>query len=125
VVTLALILVVLIVPFAMTDLRCIGTGQPVPRHADVGHWRGAGVAARGAVLLCHWRTLQGLALCAWGVLVIGLIDNLLRPILVSKDTRMPDYVVMIATLGGMVVFGINGFVIGPAIGAMFVAVWHI
>jgi predicted PurR-regulated permease PerM len=68
---------------------------------------------------------QGLALCAWGVLVIGLIDNLLRPILVGKDTRMPDYVVMITTLSGMVVFGINGFVIGPAIAAMFMAVWHI
>jgi len=70
-------------------------------------------------------TWQGLALCAWGVLVIGLVDNLLRPILVGKDTRMPDYVVMITTLGGMVVFGINGFVIGPAIAAMFMAVWHI
>jgi predicted PurR-regulated permease PerM len=70
-------------------------------------------------------TWQALALCAWGVLVIGLVDNLLRPILVGKDTRMPDYVVMITTLGGMVVFGINGFVIGPAIAAMFMAVWHI
>ena len=68
---------------------------------------------------------QAVALCAWGVLVIGLIDNLLRPVLVGKDTRLPDYVVMITTLGGMVVFGINGFVIGPAIAAMFLAVWHI
>lgn len=68
---------------------------------------------------------QAVALCAWGVLVIGLIDNLLRPILVGKDTRLPDYVVMITTLGGMVVFGINGFVIGPVIAAMFLAVWHI
>ena len=70
-------------------------------------------------------TWQGIALVAWGVLVIGLIDNLLRPILVGKDTQMPDYVVMITTLGGMAVFGINGFVIGPAIAAMFIAVWHI
>ncbi|MBK9607661.1 MAG: AI-2E family transporter [Betaproteobacteria bacterium] len=69
--------------------------------------------------------VKGIALIAWGVLVIGLIDNLLRPILVGKDTRMPDYVVMIATLGGMAVFGINGFVIGPTIAAMFIAVWHI
>jgi predicted PurR-regulated permease PerM len=68
---------------------------------------------------------QALALSAWGVLVIGLIDNLLRPILVGKDTQMPDYVVMITTLGGMAVFGINGFVIGPVIAAMFIAVWHI
>jgi predicted PurR-regulated permease PerM len=68
---------------------------------------------------------QGVALLAWGVLVIGLVDNLLRPILVGKDTRLPDYVVLMTTLGGMVVFGINGFVLGPAIAAMFVAVWHI
>jgi predicted PurR-regulated permease PerM len=68
---------------------------------------------------------QGLALCAWGVLVIGLVDNLLRPVLVGKDTGMPDWLVMITTLGGMAVFGINGFVMGPAIAAMFIAVWHI
>ncbi|MDD5030160.1 MAG: AI-2E family transporter [Rhodoferax sp.] len=66
-----------------------------------------------------------LALTAYGVLVIGLVDNLLRPILVGRDTRMPDYVVMITTLGGMAVFGINGFVLGPVIAAMFIAVWHI
>ena len=68
---------------------------------------------------------QAVALTAWGVLVIGMIDNLLRPVLVGKDTQMPDYLVMITTLGGMAVFGINGFVIGPAIAAMFIAVWHI
>lgn len=68
---------------------------------------------------------QGVALVAYGVLVIGLVDNLLRPILVGKDTRMPDYVVLISTLGGMTVFGINGFVLGPTIAAMFIAVWQI
>lgn len=68
---------------------------------------------------------QGVALTAWGVLVIGLVDNLLRPMLVGKATLMPDYVVMITTLGGMVVFGINGFVLGPVIAAMFIAVWHL
>ncbi len=68
---------------------------------------------------------QGAALVAWGVLVIGLVDNLLRPMLVGKDTRLPDYVVLTTTLGGMAVFGLNGFVLGPAIAAMFIAVWHI
>jgi predicted PurR-regulated permease PerM len=68
---------------------------------------------------------QCVALAAWGVFVIGLVDNLLRPMLVGKDTRMPDYVVMITTLGGLAIFGINGFVLGPAIAAMFMAVWHI
>jgi predicted PurR-regulated permease PerM len=68
---------------------------------------------------------QSIALIAWGMLVIGLIDNVLRPLLVGKDTRMPDYVAMITTLGGMAVFGVNGFVVGPTIAAMFIAVWHI
>ena len=66
---------------------------------------------------------QGIVLIAFGVVVIGLVDNVLRPILVGKDTRMPDYVVLITTLGGIAVFGINGFVIGPVIAAMFIAVW--
>ena len=68
---------------------------------------------------------QGIVLLAYGVLVIGLVDNVLRPILVGKDTKMPDYVVLIATLGGMAIFGLNGFVIGPVIAAMFMAAWDI
>ena len=69
-----------------------------------------------------WKTL---VLVAYGVVVHGLVDNLLRPMLVGKDARMPDFVVMITTLGGMAVFGINGFIIGPTIAAMFIAVWHL
>ncbi len=57
--------------------------------------------------------------------MIGLVDNLLRPILVGKDTRMPDYVVLVSTLGGIAVFGLNGFVIGPLIAAMFIAAWDL
>ena len=68
---------------------------------------------------------QSLALVAYGMFVIGLADNLLRPMLVGKDAGMPDYVVMITTIGGMAVFGINGFIIGPTIAAMFIAVWHL
>ncbi len=67
----------------------------------------------------------GLGLVAYGVLVIGLVDNLLRPVLVGKDTSLPDYVILMTTLGGMAVFGLHGFVVGPAIAAMFIAVWHI
>jgi predicted PurR-regulated permease PerM len=68
---------------------------------------------------------QGILLIAYGVLVIGLVDNVLRPILVGKDTKMPDYIVLISTLGGMAIFGLNGFVIGPVIAAMFIAVWDV
>lgn len=68
---------------------------------------------------------QGLALVGYGIFVIGLADNLLRPMLVGKDAGLPDSVVMITTLGGMATFGINGFIIGPTIAAMFIAVWHL
>jgi predicted PurR-regulated permease PerM len=69
--------------------------------------------------------LHGVLLVAWGVLVIGLVDNLLRPLLVGRDTRMPDYVVLLSTLGGLATFGVNGFILGPLSAAMFISVWHI
>uniref|UniRef100_UPI0033420197 AI-2E family transporter n=1 Tax=Castellaniella defragrans TaxID=75697 RepID=UPI0033420197 len=68
---------------------------------------------------------QAIILILFGVLVIGLIDNLLRPILVGKDTKIPDYVVLISTLGGLSVFGLNGFVIGPLFAALFIACWDL
>ena len=68
---------------------------------------------------------QSIALTLYGVLVIGLVDNLLRPALVGKETGLPDFLIMISTLGGMAVFGINGFVLGPVIAALFITVWHI
>lgn len=68
---------------------------------------------------------QGVTLIVFGVLVIGLVDNVLRPILVGKDTQMPDYVVLVSTLGGMALFGLNGFVIGPVIAALFIASWDL
>lgn len=76
-------------------------------------------------LLATGSVWQGIVLIAYGVLVIGLVDNVVRPILVGQDTKMPDYVVLIATLGGLAVFGINGFVIGPVIAAMFMATWDL
>src|SRR5690554_7955785 len=68
---------------------------------------------------------QAAVLTAFGAVVIGLVDNVLRPILVGKDTKLPDYVVLISTLGGLSVFGLNGFVIGPLIAALFIACWDL
>lgn len=68
---------------------------------------------------------QGVVLAGFGVLVIGLVDNIMRPLLVGKDTKMPDYVVLLSTIGGMALFGLNGFVIGPVIAAMFMAAWDL
>ncbi|MBC3350065.1 MULTISPECIES: AI-2E family transporter [Pseudomonas] len=66
---------------------------------------------------------QGVVLTLFGIFVIGLVDNFLRPILVGKDTKMPDYMVLVSTLGGLAVFGLNGFVIGPLIAALFMSCW--
>jgi predicted PurR-regulated permease PerM len=76
-------------------------------------------------LFASGEPVSAVGLAIYGVLVIGLVDNLLRPLLVGKDTGMPDYLVLISTIGGIAVMGINGFVVGPVIAAMFVAVWGI
>ncbi|MBT2323962.1 AI-2E family transporter [Variovorax paradoxus] len=68
---------------------------------------------------------QGVFLVVFGVVVIGLVDNVLRPVLVGKDTQMPDYIVLMSTIGGMALFGVNGFVIGPVIAALFMAAWDL
>jgi predicted PurR-regulated permease PerM len=69
--------------------------------------------------------VQGLILAGFGAGVIGLVDNILRPILVGRDTKLPDYIVLLSTLGGFILFGMSGFVIGPLIAALFVAFWEI
>ncbi|MDO5898412.1 AI-2E family transporter [Agrobacterium sp. Azo12] len=82
-----------------------------------------GPAAIWLFLTGAW--LKGLAMVLIGVLVIGLIDNLLRPLLVGKSTRLPDYIVLVSTVGGISLFGINGFVIGPLIAALFMSAWSL
>lgn len=79
----------------------------------------------GLYFLATGAVWQGIALIAYGILVISSVDNFLRPLLVGKDTQMPDYLVLISTLGGIAVFGVNGLVIGPVIAAMFIAAWDL
>lgn len=74
------------------------------------------------VIVGDW--IQGLVLLAYGVAIISMADNLLRPILVGRDTKMPDFLVLLSTLGGISLVGITGFVLGPVIAALFIAVWH-
>ncbi len=68
---------------------------------------------------------DAIILSIFGVAIIGLVDNILRPILVGRDTKLPDYLVLLSTLGGIVLFGLNGFVLGPLLAALFVAFWGI
>jgi len=57
--------------------------------------------------------------------VVGSIDNLLRPILVGRDTQMHELMILFGTLGGILMFGVVGVIIGPIIAALFVTVWEI
>jgi predicted PurR-regulated permease PerM len=68
--------------------------------------------------------IKAVVLTLIGVLGIGLIDNLLRPILVGRDAKMPDYLVLLSTLGGLAWFGLSGFIIGPVIAALFLTFWE-
>ena len=65
----------------------------------------------------------GIILILVGVFIIGMVDNVLRPILVGRDTQMPDYLILLSTLGGIAMIGISGFVLGPIIAAFFLAIW--
>jgi len=56
-----------------------------------------------------------------GAVVIGVADNIQRSLLVGRDTKMPDYIVLLATLSGFSMFGMNGFVLGPLVAALFIA----
>src|SRR5262245_23576164 len=75
-------------------------------------------------LLLNGQIVAGIALILIGVFVIGLVDNLLRPVLVGRDTQLPDYLILLSTLGGIAAFGLAGIVIGPTIAAFFLSVWH-
>ena len=66
---------------------------------------------------------KALLLTLFGSVVLTVIDNVVRPLLVGRDTHLPGYLVLISTLGGVAVFGLNGAVIGPVVAAMFVATW--
>lgn len=69
-----------------------------------------------------WQSVVLVAFCA---LVVGSVDNVLRPILVGQETRMPDYIVLLSTIGGISLIGINGFVVGPVIAALFMTGWGV
>ncbi|TDJ55132.1 MAG: AI-2E family transporter, partial [Gemmatimonadetes bacterium] len=70
-------------------------------------------------------TGTAIGLTIWNAAVVGSVDNVLRPWLVGKDTQMPDLLILLGTMGGIVLFGAAGIVIGPVIAALFVTVWEI
>lgn len=78
----------------------------------------------GLILLATGSIWQGMLILIGGALIVSLIDNILRPILVGRDTKMPDAIILISTLGGLSVFGLTGFVIGPIMAGFFIVLWN-
>lgn len=77
----------------------------------------------GAVyLFVIGKTVAGIFLTVWCATVVGSVDNLLRPRLVGQDTKMPDLLILLSTLGGLGVFGAIGFIVGPIVAALFMTV---
>ena len=77
------------------------------------------------ILILQGQIAAGVGLLAFCAVVVGSLDNVLRPILVGKDTRMHELMIFFGTLGGIVMFGIAGIFIGPLIASLFVTVWEL
>jgi len=77
------------------------------------------------VLAVQGAWVKALILAGFCSLVIGSVDNVLRPRLVGRDTQMSDLLVLFSTLGGIAVFGAIGFIVGPIVAALFVTIWEI
>ncbi|HEX6998154.1 MAG TPA: AI-2E family transporter [Gammaproteobacteria bacterium] len=77
------------------------------------------------LLVARGDVLAGIGVAAWGAAVVSSVDNLVRPRLVGNDTRMPDLLILLSTLGGIGMFGATGIIIGPIVAGFFVSSWHI
>jgi predicted PurR-regulated permease PerM len=76
-------------------------------------------------LITVGKITAAILLALWCAVVVGTMDNLLRPRLIGKDTKMSDLLILVGTLGGIWLFGAVGFIIGPIVAALFVTVWDI
>lgn len=79
----------------------------------------------GLWLLVTGAVWQGAFVLIFGVIVISNADNVLRPILVGRDTGIPDWIILVTTLGGISLLGFSGIVLGPLVAGLFLASWSI
>ena len=77
------------------------------------------------ILAATGHFVKAIGLGVFCAAVVGSIDNLLRPILVGRDTQMHELMILFGTLGGIIMFGVVGIIIGPIIAALFVTIWDI
>src|SRR6516165_8913398 len=77
------------------------------------------------ILFVTGQHLTAILLATWCAAVVGTVDNFLRPMLVGRDAKMPDLLILIGTLGGLFLFGLIGFIVGPIVCGLFLTVWDI
>ena len=77
------------------------------------------------VLAVNEQYVAAIGLAVWTSLAVTTVDNLLRPLLVGRDTKMPDLLVLVSTFGGLASFGAVGLVIGPVIAGLFITIWSV
>src|SRR3954449_965161 len=77
------------------------------------------------ILFITGQHLTAILLATWCAAVVGTVDNFLRPVLVGRDAKMPDLLILIGTLGGLFLFGPMGFIFGPIVCGLFLTVWDI
>lgn len=76
------------------------------------------------ILITTGAVWRGIALAAFSALIVGSVDNVLRPLLVGQDTKMHELLIFFSTLGGLLLFGAMGFILGPILAALFVTAWE-
>jgi predicted PurR-regulated permease PerM len=88
---------------------------------------GSGIvwAPAAVILISTGRMAGGIGLALWGLVIVSTIDNFLRPRLVGRDTKMHDLLVLLSTFGGLAMFGLVGFIVGPIIAALFLTAWDL
>jgi predicted PurR-regulated permease PerM len=76
------------------------------------------------ILMATGALWRGIALAAFCAVVVGSVDNVLRSRLVGRDTRMHAPLIFVSTLGGLLLFGVARFILGPILAALFVTAWE-
>jgi predicted PurR-regulated permease PerM len=78
----------------------------------------------GFWLIATGHMAAGIGLLVWGTIVVSWIDNIVRPFVISRETRIPFLLVMFGVIGGVAAFGLVGLFIGPVILAILIAIWR-
>jgi len=79
----------------------------------------------GIILIATGSVVPGVLLLVWCGVVVGNIDNVLRPVLVGQESGLHELIILFSTLGGLTLFGVTGFIVGPIVAALCVTLWEI